>query len=338
MFKINNNNSKIKMDFDTVGQDNDVLNPFLKTKLGKLLFIICSIPMIASIFFINWKQIYYNNKELYILQLSLTLISIIYILINYIISKINIHKKETSFKEVDYKYYRDILNETSSGVLSFVYNKKINYKDIIISTLLKFDKEKLIKINYDNHNIEILSTESNILTEYEKYILFFLKTESTNKIIDFSTLKYILTNENFKVNVIGLIKKDSKNKGYYKTINYTSNVITYIVLISFCIMVIEFLKKGDFTEANIICLANTIILFLLAIISKEKIYLRTKQGKILSDKLNGLKNFLLDFSTIKERKIKEIALWDYYIIYAIIFNLKGNLDKDVNELYNCISK
>ena len=151
-------------------------------------------------------------------------------------------------------------------------------------------------------------------------------------------MKYILTNENFKVNVIGLIKKDSKNKGYYKTINYTSNVITYIVLISFCIMVIEFLKKGNFTEANIICLANTIILFLLAIISKEKIYLRTKQGKILSDKLNGLKNFLLDFSTIKERKIKEIALWDYYIIYAIIFNLKGNLDKDVNELYNCISK
>ena len=46
--------------------------------------------------------------------------------------------------------------------------------------------------------------------------------------------------------------------------------------------------------------------FLLAIISKEKIYLRTKQGKILSDKLNGLKNFLLDFSTIKERKIKEV--------------------------------
>lgn len=338
MFKINNNNSKIKMDFDTVGQDNDVLNPFLKTKLGKLLFIICSIPMIAAIFFLNWKQIYYNNKELCTLELSLTLISITYILINYIISKINIHKKETSFKEVDYKYYRDILNETSSGVLSFVYNKKINYKDIIISTLLKLDKEKLIKINYDNHNIEILSTESNILTEYEKYILFFLKTESTNKIIDFSTLKYILTNEKFKVNVIGLIKKDSKNKGYYKTINYTSNVITYIVLISFCIMVIEFLKKGDFTEANIICLANTIILFLLAIISKEKIYLRTKQGKILSDKLNGLKNFLLDFSTIKERKLKEITLWDYYIIYAIIFNLKGNLDKDVNELYNCISK
>ena len=75
-----------------------------------------------------------------------------------------------------------------------------------------------------------------------------------------------------------------------------------------------------------------------AIISKEKIYLRSKQGKILSDKLNGLKNFLLDFSTIKERKLKEITLWDYYIIYAIIFNLKGNLDKDVNELYNCISK
>lgn len=53
MFKINNNNSKIKMDFDTVGQDNDVLNPFLKTKLGKILFIICSIPMITFIFFLN---------------------------------------------------------------------------------------------------------------------------------------------------------------------------------------------------------------------------------------------------------------------------------------------
>lgn len=325
----------IKINDTNANQDNSIMwvNPILKTKLGKLILVIGCIPMIVIIFLIDWKQIYYSNKTICLLQILWLVISIIYVIVNYIISQINVYKIEKKNKTVDYEYYREILEETSSGVLSFVYNKRINYKDILISTLLKLEKEKIIKLDYINSNIVILLNESNKLSEYEKYILRLLKFESKNETIQFSTLKQIVSNENFKINVRELIKKSSKEKGYYKTNNFTSNIIIYIMLINFCITCYTL-----FTDQIVgaICLVNTIILFFLCYVANKKIYIRTNQGKLLSDRLNGLKKFLTEYSIINERKIEEISLWDYYIIYAIIFDLKGNLDKDVDILYNTL--
>lgn len=325
----------IEINDSNANQDNSVMwvNPILKTKLGKLLLVIGCIPMIAIIFLIDWKQIYSDNKTICLLQIFAFLISVVYVIVNYIISKINVYKIENKNKTLDYEYYREILDETSSGVLSFVYNKRIDYKDILISTLLKLEKEKIIKLDYNNSHIEILLNESNKLSEYEKYILNLLKSESKNEIIQFSTLKNIVTNGNFKINVVELVKKSSKEKGYYKTKNFTSNIIVYIILINFFVTILTLFSEP---VVGALCLFNTIILFFLCYIANKKIYIRTKQGKLLSDKLNGLKKFLTENSIINERQIEEIFIWDYYIIYAIIFDLKGNLDRDVNTLYNTL--
>ena len=68
----------------------------------------------------------------------------------------------------------------------------------------------------------------------------------------------------------------------------------------------------------------------------EKILRKIKLplGKLLSDKLNGLKKFITEFSVINERQIEKITIWDYYMIYAIVFDLKGKLDREVKTLYN----
>ena len=42
----------------------------------------------------------------------------------------------------------------------------------------------------------------------------------------------------------------------------------------------------------------------------------------------GLRNFINDFSLLNEKQIEEIKLWNYYIIYAVLFNEKGNLNDD----------
>lgn len=323
----------IKINDANANQDNSVMwvNPILKTKVGKLILAVGCVPMIVVIFLIDWKQMYFDNKLIFLFQLFLLAISIIYVMINYIISKINIHNIEEKSKALDYKYYREILEETSSGILSFVYNKRINYIDILISTILILEKEKLIKIDYNKSNIKILLNESNKLSEYEKYILKILNTESKNGIIQFSVLKNIVKNENFKVNVVELIKKSSKEKGYYKTKNFTSNIMVYVILINFCITMFMMFSNPTI---GVMCFVNTGILLFLCYIENKKIYIRTKQGKILSDKLNGLKKFITEFSVINERQIEEITIWDYYMIYAIIFNLKGKLDSEVKRLYN----
>lgn len=324
----------IKINDSISNQDNSKIwvNPILKTKMGKLLLLIGFTPMIMLILYMDWEQIYKSNKLIFSLQILLFLISTIYVFIKYFISKITIYKIETSYNVVDDKYYREILDEDSCGVLSYVYNKKINYKDILISTLIGLEKEKILEFDYDKKYIKVLSSETTGLCEYEKYILELLRSNEKNDIILFPKLKKIILNENFRINIKGMIKKSSKEKGYYKTTDFGHSFMIYILFLNYFITLFccFFLQNG---EISILCFANEILLLFLAYIENKKIYIRTSKGKMLSQKLNGLKNYLVDFSIINERNVEDINLWDYYILYAIIFDLKGNLDKNVNALY-----
>ena len=91
----------IKINDANANQDNSVMwvNPILKTKVGKLILAVGCVPMIVVIFLIDWKQMYFDNKLIFLFQLFLLAISIIYVMINYIISKINIHNILTSVTE-----------------------------------------------------------------------------------------------------------------------------------------------------------------------------------------------------------------------------------------------
>ncbi len=62
-------------------------------------------------------------------------------------------------------------------------------------------------------------------------------------------------------------------------------------------------------------------------------YVRTEKGQELYTKLIGLKKFLKDFSVIDERKKEKLYIWEDYMIYVILFDLPGLLDKEVKEEY-----
>lgn len=334
---------KIELNDKISNQDNSRMwvNPLLKTKKGKVLLLMFFVPfIIVLIFALDWKKVFINNKEIFLSQILLTLISSIYVFVKYLISKVTIYRKEISYDVVDKKYYRELLDENSCGVLSYVYNKKIEYKDIIISTILRLEKEGVIELDYKNKLIKFsiikfLSVDSIKLYEYEKYFLNLLFSNENYECIPFSKMKKILVNENFKVNFIGLIKKATKESGYFKSNEFGHNIMIYVVILNFLFMIYgDYLIFGG--EIFIFVFFNTLILFYLCYIENKKIYIRTKKGKELNIKLKGLKNFLVDFSIINDREIEEIILWDYYILYAIIFDLKGNLGNNVKELYRQI--
>ena len=99
----------IKINDANANQDNSVMwvNPILKTKVGKLILAVGCIPAIVGIFLIDWKQIYFDNKLIFLSQICLLATSVIYVIVNYIISKINIYNIEEKSKTVDYEYYRE---------------------------------------------------------------------------------------------------------------------------------------------------------------------------------------------------------------------------------------
>ena len=46
---------------------------------------------------------------------------------------------------------------------------------------------------------------------------------------------------------------------------------------------------------------------------------RTKKGEEINLRLEGLKNFLKDFSTLDQKTQEQLVLWDEYLIYSVLF-------------------
>lgn len=64
-----------------------------------------------------------------------------------------------------------------------------------------------------------------------------------------------------------------------------------------------------------------------------KSYTRTRKGKMLLNKAYALKNYLKDYSLIKERREEELALWEYYLIYAVALDVNVKLEDAIIERY-----
>lgn len=75
-------------------------------------------------------------------------------------------------------------------------------------------------------------------------------------------------------------------------------------------------------------------IFLLSKYSNES-YHRTELGEIEAKKWTGVKNYLKDYTMISQRELKDTALFDDYIPYAISLNEAKNIEKYIenNEGY-----
>lgn len=85
-----------------------------------------------------------------------------------------------------------------------------------------------------------------------------------------------------------------------------------------------------------VCFISSFVVFYIVIdllININKKYRRTLKGKELLNKAYGLRNFLKDFSLIKNRKEKELILWEYYLIYASILGVNVKINDEVINKY-----
>lgn len=324
-------------------QDNNGvwINPVMQKTTGKLYLLF--IYLFVAIFLLkdfNMNHITVKQIVFYLAHLIIFLLALIFFIRNKIKAKMFIKKQEEKNKEqieINLEYYREILEEFSPGVLAFCYNKNLKYEDVIISTLLAF-KDKYIKLDIFNKNIHILPEKNyENLKEHEKYFLREMKEFSND--IKFEELKKIITNTYFKSNFLNFIKQDCKNSNYFKTNYHGNNGISYIFIFYIFIFTISCISMLVTLYKDIIFvgITNMCLLLWLMYLDRKNSYIKTSKGYELNIKLNGLKKYLLDYSTIKDKKINDITIWEYYIIYAIILDLKGNLDKEVSSLYKDIS-
>lgn len=255
------------------------------------------------------------------------------------------------------KYFRDIPNEekASPAQAAFLFYSKDNsfgiekhYSKVFSATLLELCIKKCISFDKVGNDfvINFLKNKENIkeldLTKTEKRIFGFLhrmkrKSEDSIKmseIKDFAKKNYDDFNREIG-SLVGDAKRENielENYDVDKQLasdKFRSKAVIYGVSIVFTLFF------GG--VISILYLLPVLIEWLICIIilnkTSKKIHVLTEKGEIERLQWKGLRNYMKDFSLLKEREVPELVLWERYLVYATAFGIAEEVIKQLKVVY-----
>lgn len=267
----------------------------------------------------------------------------------FLIKKIKKYKVEFNnapnfVPEFPSKYFRDIPDENStpSQAAYLYYFKKsvvsIHIPDVISATMLDLCLKKYLNFEVSGNNkkdITIIlnsNLDANLLSKDEKLIYeMFSKISSDMKFTMQDFEKYCKKHSDSFMKDYNKIEKyaleEIKNKGKYdsKLINTYSSWVGKGVGFIFLSMV------------SIIFMFASIIPAIICAVYAFKISARyntlTQKGTDEKEQWNGLKNYMEDFSLLKEKEVPELILWEKYLVYATAFGISDKVLKQLKVVY-----
>lgn len=287
-----------------------------------------------------------NKMILFISFISITNIGGIFLAIH-LIKKIKKYKEELT-KAPSYgptspsKYYRDIPNENSSAAqAAFVYYFKsstisMHTADVVSATTLNLCLKKFLTFEMlEKNNIKIIlntNMDENLLTESEKVIFnMYKEVNSTNAFTMKEFQKYCKSHSSSCLSSFNLISDKAKDEAIREN-NYNATLEKYhaewtvsgvgFILLS---LVSPFLMIASFIPA-IICATYTLKIAM-------KYNTLTQKGIDEQEAWKGLKNYMEDFSMMKEKEVPELALWEKYLVFATAFGIADKVLKQLKIVY-----
>lgn len=296
------------------------------------------------------QKMYINILIILGISLGITLFKNIFLIILFIVIKlVNKKIRKEKLNKDDFKrskdYYRDILYGYGACELSWIDDFKLEIPKDIIAELLQLENKKFIKIN--ENNIELLENfDTNTLNETQKYLLSCIedgKVKNVSQIKLQETVrkdalqhKIVEQREESKKKkkkrmikailiavIVNIVMKVAFN--IISEMNFENNMIP---IISFIIYAIVFII---FSFYPIILIISYIIYNIKSTLDP---YFRTKEGEELNRSIEGLKNYLKDYTLLDEQEKDGIVVWEEYLVYSVLFNQ----NKKMIEKYKSIVK
>ena len=294
---------------------------------------------------VNGSKVPTSNVVFYIataliISLIMTIVLNIPIIIGLIIANIVLKKNNKEFynkdstdkKADDLQYYREVLSSYSPAELNYVYSANTQFPKDAVTTLLSLKLKKIIDFNNESNTITVLQKDGNI-SNSEKYVLNKIKD---GKLTNFEFIKFQqIVQEDVK-------NKNLTNKGSKKNMSAFSMLFVAIIIIFlFFIITIALPSGGILGFISVILIPLIFIVLFLgipgiiiySILRAYNPYKLSKEGKQLRKKLLGLKNYITQFSLLEEKELKDLIVWEDYLIYSIIFDLNDDLISKIQEKY-----
>lgn len=318
--------------------------------------------------FANSSNIYRAFNTILLIALIILFVYIFYYEIRKL-KKLKAKLDERKTYNSKYIYYREIPNKDSSpGRAVFLLNSKLevehgDFNKVFAATILDlknkgyFDikekpgKEKNIsyielsedmmkykaKRKYRIDHIENLSEDENLILDYvvdltnEAGILPLqdisghINYNEKNK-MEFVELASSVYN---KIEVIetlnGNIKRKNNIKNKHMNNEYSWEIMVQIGILLLIVGLTWFFLNLIFMIEIILPIINLIFIWRI----KKVTYYLTEKGLEESSKWSGLKKFLEEYSLLNEKKIRDLGLWEEYLIYATAFGISEKIIKEI---------
>ena len=268
-----------------------------------------------------------------------------------------IQNRKYNSKE-DIVYYREKLDGISPTTISLMQNLKVEEEKDLAATLMKLQLNKNIKI--ENDLIQVLSDDVSDLTLSEKQLFYMIADQKINR----KQIEGWVQVSVGEAKTEGYIKEQNPKKGLF-----SKKLILFIILGVFIFGVQKFTPQLDgviadleqaeysddmplheivqsdvfdlYIDSLFVCMGCFISLVgLLSWLPFYSVYTRqyknknnslkrTEKGDELTDVILGMKRFIHDFSMLDIATKEQIALWDDFLIYAIV--LEEN-EKVIDEI------
>jgi len=301
----------------------------------KITFILILLFELVGLFglFVNGNDLTYtiNNMLLFFgigCAIIFSLIILLFILnllykVVYSGNKIFIWEKE---------YIRDFPKDCSPAISSLLYDLKIDvYKDYT-ATILELYLKKYINVIHLNgqYNFEICKGNDEIsnLLEHEKYVLYCITNKSK---FDENKFKQLIIKDAQNSNFITNIKDINLKKLIIIIFIPLMLIVSYHINIIFFFALLIIILSLIYTISMINKISNSenIVLHL------DTNYRRTKKGNEKAIQLSALKQFIHDYTLIKDRPIDYVQILEEYIPYALSLDEADQVEDFIktNDIY-----
>ena len=283
-----------------------------------------------------------------------TVIGILFMIIQfvsfyfYIKHSANKARKENMSK-IDFSrdkgYYRTILKTYSPAELSYIDDFKVNYKREIVATVLSLELKGKVKI--ENDGISILDNHDENLRKTERFILKSIDNRKV-KITDSGYIDSYAQDEAIEDE---LIIKNTDQIGRKRVIKEILCQLT-LCLISILIFAVFCSNCEKLNDANTVIKVMSMILSFIAFfiiwieigygtigifiyyIMQINSYRRTEKGEEINKNIEGLKQYIKDYSLLKDKDKEALTVWEEYLIYSVIFDI--NDAKIVQKIFDFV--
>ncbi len=234
------------------------------------------------------------------------------------------------------EYFRELPSDETPAEMSYLYYMKKTNDEDFTATLLDLIRRKYIVIDYNPNELtssnpdftfELMKDkDQSDLLEHEKFLIdwIFRKIGDGSRVSIAKIEGYgkgnVTKAEQFQASArqfVRSIKRVAEKRPYFESgISESRSKALSFILVPIIMLLVSLWTQSAYTLNNIVAIVISIVVIAIYGIYVSTIQKRSRYGNELYAKWKAFRNFLLDFSNMKDYPIPGIIVWEHYLVYA----------------------